>query len=112
MFIDILIHIVFSLVQVYIFFSRPSPKAGRELQTALDRMIEWTLSEPEPVTGPWVYTEYLFSLSSIVLLFRLYDPSITILTPFLGGALTNYLENKGLVYRPFSMGPILDTAKT
>ena len=49
------------------FFSRPSPKAGRELH--IDRMMEgwWgrrrrTLSEPEPVTGPWVYTEavYLF----------------------------------------------------
>ena len=41
----------------YCFFSRPSPKAGRELQTALDRIIKkknngGTLSEPEPVTGP------------------------------------------------------------
>ena len=41
-------------------------KAGRELQTELDRIMNngGTLSknQPEPVTGPWVYTEavYLF----------------------------------------------------
>ena len=38
------------------FFSRPSPKAGRELQTELNTRImnggRRTLSEPEPVTGP------------------------------------------------------------
>ena len=40
-----------------VFFSRPSPKAGRELQTELNtrrrRMMEGgPLAEPEPVTGP------------------------------------------------------------
>ena len=38
------------------FFSRPSPKAGRELQTVFDtRMMKdggGPLAEPEPVTGP------------------------------------------------------------
>ena len=40
------------------FFSRPSPKAGRELQTELDRrrMMEGggplAKDQPEPVTGP------------------------------------------------------------
>ena len=59
------------------FFSRPSPKAGRELQTVSDtrRMMkndeEWwrTLSKPEPVTGRWVYTEavYLFNSWFLIL---------------------------------------------
>ena len=44
-------------IMVQIFFSRPSPKAGRELQTELKtrrrRMMEGgPLAEPEPVTGP------------------------------------------------------------
>ena len=39
------------------FFSRPSPKVGRELQTKLDRMREdddgpLAKNQPEPVTGP------------------------------------------------------------
>ena len=52
------------------FFSRPSPKASRELQTVSDRRRRITngsplaKNQPEPVTGPWVYTEavYLFDL--------------------------------------------------
>ena len=40
----------------FLFFSRPSPKAGRELQTELDRMMEGgsplAKNQPEPVTGP------------------------------------------------------------
>ena len=41
-----------------VFFSRPSPKAGHELQTALDTMREeeddgpLAKNQPEPVTGP------------------------------------------------------------
>ena len=52
-----------------LFFSRPLPKAGRELQTELDRrMMEgWPLAknQPEPVTGPWVYTETVYLLSLV-----------------------------------------------
>ena len=45
-------------LSLLVFFSRPSPKAGHELQTVLNRMM----SKKWPVTGPWAYTEtvYLF----------------------------------------------------
>ena len=52
------------------FFSQPSPKAGRELQTVLNTMMRdegpLAKNKPEPVTGPWVYTEtvYLFNIRS------------------------------------------------
>ena len=53
---------------MYWFFSRPLPKAGRELQTELDRRIMnkggWPLAKNQPatVTGPWVYTETVYLL--------------------------------------------------
>ena len=59
-----------------VFFSRPSPKAGRELQTELDRIMDdgWgggplAKNQPEPVTGPWVYTETVYLLLFITVFY-------------------------------------------
>ena len=66
------------------FFLRPSPKAGRELQTDFDMMRRdeeegpLAKNQPEPVTGPWVYTETVYFL-----LLQIADISMQLLKNFL-----------------------------
>ena len=55
-FVEANYYIFLNMTDLIRFFSRPSPKAGRELQAELEEYINQLMdpsqNQPEPVTGP------------------------------------------------------------